>query len=208
MIIFRESNGDRELFVNVVADQLLFEARDKGVGTDLQIVALIFSAFKSNTVYETFVIDRYCIAVLNCTALNRNHTAISVLQTLQLSFNCLIRRSIETVLRFYTLVLTELNFRLNCYCDRIFDALVVTDLLDIQFRTGNDLQVMLLDSFSICRVYNVIDSIIVEHTLSVILLYKFKRCLTLTETRDLKTILILIKGLLKRVLKFFRGCFQ
>ena len=67
---------------------------------------------------------------------------------------------------------------------------------------------MLFNCSYICRIYDVVDRVIIEYALAIVLLYQVKRSFTLTETRDLKTILILVKGLLKRVLKFFGGCFQ
>ena len=208
VIILRECYCDRELFIDVVTDQLIFEARDKGVGTDLQIVAFCLSAFKSNTVYETFVVDRYCIAIFNRSSLDRDHTAVSVLQTLQFSFNSLICRSCVAVCSLNALVLSEFNFRLNGNGNRVLDTLILTDLLDVEFRTGNNFKVMLLDCFCICRIYDEVDSVIVENSLTIVLLNEIERCFSLTETRDLKTVLILIKGLLKCCLKLFSGCFQ
>ena len=70
-----------------MADQLFFEAGDKGLGADFQIIGRSLAAVKGHAVQKPFIIDIGGVAILNRTVLGRHHAAVPFLDPGQIPFH-------------------------------------------------------------------------------------------------------------------------
>ena len=195
MIIFRELNFDSELFTNVVACDLLLEAGDERLGTELEVITLALAAFESNAVLKSFVVDCNCVAFLSRTVFNFLEGCISLSHTLDLSVNVLVCNYLLLERNFNALVLAEFKFRLNVNCDCVLDAVLV-DVCYIHLRSGYNLEVVLLNCFRILSISDLVHSVLIKYALTVILANELIRNLALTEAGNLETVLVLVVSLL------------
>ena len=79
MVLFREGYVYFARFACVLADQLLFEVADEGMGTDRQIVVGALAAFESYAVDEAFIVDYSDVAILYRTLHNYSSGVVFLL---------------------------------------------------------------------------------------------------------------------------------
>src|ERR1035437_11082278 len=70
-----------------MADQLLFKAGNKTIGTDLQIISLCLAAFKCNTLVKSLVINCNRICIFSRTILNRYQSRVALQNTVKFFLN-------------------------------------------------------------------------------------------------------------------------
>ena len=183
MIILREGNGYFLCLTGLNADQLILKTRDKGVGSELQLLILCGAALKSLTVNFSLVIKGKGIILGSCIiTFECDGTAVLLLLLLQSVLNVLVRNGGIRLRNFYALVLSKLDIRLNCYFRRKNKILTFSDLCYLDLRCGDDIQTALLCSVAVRTRKDIIGSILKENSLTVHLLDQISRCFSLAET--------------------------
>ena len=82
MVLSREGYVYFYILTDVLADQLILEGIDEGMGTDYQSVVLCLAALKCLAIYKALEVDYGLVAVCNCAVLNTYQSGVLLLNLL------------------------------------------------------------------------------------------------------------------------------
>ena len=161
MVVFGEGYDNVEVFTDVLADDLIFEAGNEVTGTDEEVVLFSLAAFESNAVYITVEVEDYVVAVFNSAVGDVDGTSVALTNGFDFSvnsfvgdFNCVLGCG-------DTLVFGNNNFRLYENLSGDNNAGFV-DCLDIDVRSADNVKTCFLNCFGVSSGENSVDSIFVE----------------------------------------------
>ena len=115
MVFCGESNVYVKLFINGVANDLLFKAGNELAGAKLKSIVFTLATFKSNTVNKAFKINYCCVVKLSGTIVSVDFTAVSFSYELKLVVDFIISNGSNLFVYFDTEVAFNLNVGLNEY---------------------------------------------------------------------------------------------
>ena len=143
-ILMREGHVHIERVFGVVADNLIFEARNKGAGTEFQLVVFAFAAVKCNAVHKAFKVDHSDIAVLRGSVFHRDDARVAVHEFIDLGVDLVVSRFHFLFGGFEFLVCLDFHVGLDIHFDRQLHA-VFTDLFDISALGADSVEFCFLD---------------------------------------------------------------
>ena len=112
VVVFRELNFYSPLFIRLCSDELVFEARDECVGTDLELIVLSSAAFELSTVFEeSLIVENDCV-VHSYFSVCVYESRVSHSESVKSVFNVPVRNFDLRHFYFYALVSFEMYFRL------------------------------------------------------------------------------------------------
>ena len=191
LIILGECYVDGELLIGVLANDLLLKAGDKLTGADLKLEAVFLAAIECLAVHEALKVDNNGIAVLNCSVLNGNESAVLFLHSLELLFNILIGYSLGRLFNFYTHIVGNFNLGLGdaLYLER--NAVLLGKSGNVDLGSVNESKLSLVDSAANDLGNHSIYSIIIEAALAVEIFDHLTGSLALSESGNVDLILSL-----------------
>jgi len=198
VVILGECQVDREVLSGRNADQLLLEAGNERLRSDFQIVTGALAAFKRHIIEESLVIDIGGVAFLHRTIFDRDHAGIALDNPLQVAVNVRFGDRVFRPHGFDTAVGAQGHFRLDRDRHGKTQALFAADGDDVNVRTGDRLESVLLDSLRIRRCGNEIDGVVIQDTFAVIFGDDAHRRLAAAESGHIELIGVLDEGALQR----------
>ena len=194
LILGGEGNIHVELFASGVAHDLILKAGDEAAAAQSQAVVLSLAALESHAIDEALEVDISDVAVLS-SALTGQLTGIALLHTLQLSFNSLVRNSMDSLFNCQTIVAANLDFRLDSDLDGQGDTVGLISRVNSDLRTADRLNASFLDSSLESLGEQLIDGIIGKDISAVHLLDQSAGSLALTEAGNSVLLAFLLENI-------------
>ena len=204
-IILREGDVDVLLFAGAHADQLFFEARNKGVGTKLESMAFGLAAIKRLSIQEAFKVDVHGVAHLG-RALYRQHTRIALLDVLDFIINRLFRNSLSGADGLKTLILAEDDFRIGRYVKGKLAGLFIRHIDVGNTGLADNAQLALFHTEFKSLGCQIVHRILIKDFFSIHALNDLTRGLALAETGDVDILFVLQISAVDSLFKF--GCIR
>ena len=155
-------------------------AGDNAAAAQSQAVVLSLAALESHAIDEALEVDISDVAVLS-SALTGQLTGIALLHTLQLSFNSLVRNSMDSLFNRQTIVAANLDFGLDSDLDGQGSALSLAGGVNADLRTADRLDAGSLDSLFVSCGEQLVDGVVGKDISAVHLLDQSAGSLALTE---------------------------
>ena len=204
MVVLGEGHVQLGLLTGLLPDELFLEAVDKGMGPDLQGMALSLSAFKGFSVQEALEIDLCGIALCDL-ALLLHASGVAVSFLLDLALHVLIGHGGIHLLHLHALILAQLHLRTLRHLRGKDKGLSLLDLDNLHRRGGNDIHTAFVHGLFIVILDQDIGGLLVEHLRSVHFLDNLPRHLSLTEAIDPDPVSLLQIGLVQSRLHLLLG---
>ena len=171
------------------ANQLVFEARNEGVGANLQRIALAFAAAEGFAANCTSKVDNSEVTLFNDVAFfSCYHLSVAVTQVVHLSLNILVGYDGLFLVNMQALVFAQLGFRFNGNLNGQFHVLAFFEngLFNLGILNGN--QVLNVQSFGVQFICDHFESFLFDSFLAIVHLNDTTRSLALTEARNIYAI--------------------
>ena len=137
------------------ANELVFKARDEGVGTNFQRIAFAFAAAERFAVNGACKVDNCKVAFFNYSAFfSFYHFCMAVAQALYLFFNSFVGNFNCFFFNMQFFVVAQFNFRFQGYFNGKFHIFVFFKYGFFYFRVGNRDEFFLFQSLSVALVGN------------------------------------------------------
>ena len=183
VVFSREGDVYVELVADVLADDLLLEARDELTGTESEVVLLSLAAFERFVVDITVEVDDDDIAVLSRAVGNLNLAGVALLGVRDFIVGVLVGSLTDGLCYRDADIIGDLDLRLYVELRLEGDAVVV-DGDNVELGLGNHLEILILDGVSESGVNDLVESLIIKYALAVHLLDDMLRRLALAEAGD------------------------
>ena len=183
VVLSREGDVHVELVADVLADDLLLEARDELTGTESEVVLLSLAAFERFVVDITVEVDDDDIAVLSRAVGNLNLAGVALLGVRDFIVGVLVGSLTDGLCYRDADIIGDLDLRLYVELRLEGDAVVV-DGDNVELGLGNHLEILTLDGVSESGVNDLVESLIIKYALAVHLLDDMLRRLALAEAGD------------------------
>ena len=184
VVRLREGHIEVLLLADVHADHLLLKARDEGVGADFEGLALGGAARKGDAVHSTRVVEVHGVALGDGAVLHGDLGRLLLALLLNLGIDLRVGDLGHGLLDGHALVLAQGHVRLDKDLAGELQVLARADLLDLDLRTIDDLQLVLLHGRAVDLVKDELERIVIEDALAVHVLDQLARGLALAEARD------------------------
>ena len=191
LIVLGECYVDCEVLTCGLANDLLLKAGDKLTGADLKLEAVFLATVECLAVHEALKVDNNGIAVLNCSVLDSDKSAVSLLHGLELVVNVLVRDSLDILFNFYTLIIGNLYLGLSDALYLEGNACVLGKSGNVNLGSVNESKLSLVDSAANDLGNHSIYSIIIEAALAVEIFDHLTGSLALSESGNVDLILSL-----------------
>ena len=182
LIFLREGHIDFHMVFGLHADQLLFKARDKGVGAQSQRVIGTLAAFKGFAVHGTVKIQRDAVSVLGTAVCDLNKAGVLLLLLLNLSLDLFVRHFDLCLRNLYALILSKGDIRFHSNLGRKDKRFARLQLNNFDLRLGDDLQIALLHCLAVFLRDHIVGGILKEDARAIHPLDHLAGCFSLTET--------------------------
>ena len=184
VILGREGDVQILLLADGHADHLLFKARDEGVAADLEGLVLGGAAGELHAVHAAGVIEVHGVAFGNRAVVNGDLGGLLVALLLDLGVHLVLGHEGVLALDLNALVLAQGHVRLDEHFAGELQVLAGADLLDIDLRTIDDLELVLVDGRAVHLVEDQLERLVIEDAFAVHVLDHLARGVSLAEAGD------------------------
>ena len=202
MVFFGESYNNVLFLASLCADKLVFKARNKGAGTQLQVIVLTLAAFKCNAVNKALKVDDNGIILL-CRAGHFLRACQALCHAVEFSLYVCNQNLSFFLLNRQALVIAQCYFRLNRNLAYQYNRAVLGHLGNIYISRSNCLDTGLLQSCFICLGIADIQCIFKEHAIAVQAFNHLAGCLAFAEARNRNAVAVFLVSLLLAGVQFF-----
>jgi len=201
LILLGEGDIEVLLLADAHADHLLLKARDKGMGADLEGLALGRAAREGDAVHGARVIEVHGVALDHGAILHGNLGRLLPALLLDPGVDLRVGDLGHVLLDGHALVLAEGDVGLHKDLAGELQVLARADLLKLNLRAIDDLELVLLDGRAVDLVKDELEGLVIEHALAVHVLNQLARGLALAEARDVHLTANLDVGLVHRLVE-------
>lgn len=192
LVIFWECNSYIEIFVNLVACNLFFKARDELTAAQLQLEVFALAAFKRRIAKEAFKVEGHFVAHFCCTVVHRNHLCISLANVFSLLCNIFICDFLVFLRSSHALVVSDVDFRLG-HANNLYGCTVfLANRSHFYLRSIDQIQSSFCNDTRHFHIQNQVQSIFKENAFAIRSFTQSSRNFALPETRQRNVLLLLL----------------
>ena len=183
VVFLGEGHVDLHLVANVLAHQLILEARNEVAGTDHQRLPLGGAAFELLTFAEALIIDVHLVVQLYRPVGHIHIAGDAVALALDFGVHIVVRHFVHDFFRVDGFVIAQLHLGIFIHDGGEDQILALFDLFHIQFRAGNGLEAGFLQRFFVSIGKRDFKRVFIQHARTIIAFHQRARRVSLAETR-------------------------